>query len=66
MFVSDTVVETIGLPTPDAITSPTYNLLNATGTYVMPFLSANNDGFLVGIEFHILSEVEVTVQVCVL
>jgi hypothetical protein len=61
MFLPDTVVETIGFPTLDD--SNTLGMLQ-NGTYVMPFLSAASDGFLTGIQFGIVSNESVTIQVC--
>ncbi|CAB4008698.1 Hypothetical predicted protein, partial [Paramuricea clavata] len=56
----DTVVETIGFPTLDD--SNTVAMLQ-NGTYVMPFLSAASDGFLKGIQFGVVSDEFVTIQI---
>ncbi len=61
MLFSDTFVETISFPT---LWDSTAGLLLENGTYILPLLSATNDGILIGIQIGIASDESVTIQVC--
>ena len=61
MTFSDTVVETIAFPSMEE--SDIIQALS-NGTYVFPTLSAANDGILIGLQFGIVSNNTITIQVC--
>ena len=61
MTFPDTVVETIAFPSMEE--SDIIQALS-NGTYVIPMLSAANNGILIGLQFGIVSNNTITIQVC--